>query len=357
MSIFSVLYFASISFLIGNYIISVHCLPIRCRNLYYRKGRENKYFRDVPKKMMISESSTSFELSTINIRFPAFSSQINTIVSSVAELCDKWGLFSKGDISNYFGPEWLSFFDISKLPFLGTISPELNDFILNLPIYQRLLLGIASLEIIPLLLDFLILVTVYNKWNELSISNISSGKIIENKMLKEIVSKVDTQISKTYDRIEIEQFYKKYPALVFKRIYDILFIAQPFLYNLLIDRLTSSASSSSSGSDISDQKEVNQIRAKELVSAITQLGPTAIKVGQAVSVRPDFVNDIYLAELQKLQDKVQPFDSNVSVNIIESSLSSNSNIAGTKGGTIRIQDVFENAEQSFASPVASASLG
>jgi len=47
--------------------------------------------------------------------------------------------------------------------------------------------------------------------------------------------------------------------------------------------------------------------AHRLMLVMQELGPTFIKLGQLLSVRPDFVPEPYLSEFRKLQDKVKPF--------------------------------------------------
>jgi predicted unusual protein kinase regulating ubiquinone biosynthesis (AarF/ABC1/UbiB family) len=49
--------------------------------------------------------------------------------------------------------------------------------------------------------------------------------------------------------------------------------------------------------------------AVRLRKALTELGPTFIKVGQALSTRPDLVRKDFLEELVKLQDQLPPFPS------------------------------------------------
>jgi len=83
-------------------------------------------------------------------------------------------------------------------------------------------------------------------------------------------------------------------------------------------------------------------RAVQLRRILTHLGPTFIKVGQALSTRPDLVRLDYLDELIKLQDQLPPYPSDQARAIIETEL----------GQPIRtLYSDFPMA------PVAAASLG
>lgn len=47
-------------------------------------------------------------------------------------------------------------------------------------------------------------------------------------------------------------------------------------------------------------------RARELREIVTSLGPAYIKLGQALSIRPDILSPAAMYEMQKLCDKVRP---------------------------------------------------
>jgi predicted unusual protein kinase regulating ubiquinone biosynthesis (AarF/ABC1/UbiB family) len=87
------------------------------------------------------------------------------------------------------------------------------------------------------------------------------------------------------------------------------------------------------------QQRQQAIRLREI---ITQLGPAFIKVGQAISTRPDLVPPIYLEELARLQDQLPPFENELAYRFIEEEL-------GAKPNEI----YAELTEQ----PIAAASLG
>jgi predicted unusual protein kinase regulating ubiquinone biosynthesis (AarF/ABC1/UbiB family) len=91
------------------------------------------------------------------------------------------------------------------------------------------------------------------------------------------------------------------------------------------------------------QTEAKRIRrAVQLRTILTQLGPTYIKIGQALSTRPDLVRKDFLEELTKLQDQLPPFPTTIAFNIIERELD---------------RSVSEVYGEISPQPVAAASLG
>ncbi|KAJ8429689.1 hypothetical protein Cgig2_004488 [Carnegiea gigantea] len=61
-------------------------------------------------------------------------------------------------------------------------------------------------------------------------------------------------------------------------------------------------------------------RAIELREIVTSLGPAYIKLGQALSIRPDILSPAAMTELQKLCDKVPSFPDDVAMALIEEEL-------------------------------------
>ena len=136
--------------------------------------------------------------------------------------------------------------------------------------------------------------------------------------------------SNRYDWKAIARHYRRRPLVVIWRTLAVSWMLGNFALNLLFDHLF-------------DRTVANQDRrAVRLRQILTQLGPTFIKVGQALSTRPDLIKPSFLDELIKLQDQLPPFPTEVARQIIFNDLG-------------RYPDeVFSTFP---AEPVAAASLG
>lgn len=120
--------------------------------------------------------------------------------------------------------------------------------------------------------------------------------------------RIEEKQSIRYNQKAIAKHYRSRPWLVLWRAVTIVWLFGNFLFSLLLDRWT-------------NQTEVNQSRrATKLRQILTCLGPTFIKVGQALSTRPDLIRKDFLNELIKLQDRLPPFDNETAFNIIEAQL-------------------------------------
>ncbi len=80
---------------------------------------------------------------------------------------------------------------------------------------------------------------------------------------------------------------------------------------------------------------------ERLKNALERLGPTFVKLGQILSVRPDLVPHEFIAELEKLQDEVPPFPYELAKKIVETELQK------------PLKTVFKSFEKK---PIASASI-
>ena len=133
-----------------------------------------------------------------------------------------------------------------------------------------------------------------------------------------------------YDQKAISEYYRYRPWLVVWRAIKIIWLFGSFLLLLQLDRWTN------------QPVAISQRRATQLRDILTNLGPTFIKVGQALSTRPDLIRRDFLDELIKLQDDLPPFDNHIAQSIIEEQL----------GCTI--DQVYRELSPH---PVAAASLG
>ncbi|WP_008315966.1 ABC1 kinase family protein [Leptolyngbya sp. PCC 6406] len=121
---------------------------------------------------------------------------------------------------------------------------------------------------------------------------------------------VQSQFSqmKRYDPQAIARYYRKRPWRVFLRALQVILMLGSFVFGLLCDRWF-------------HQEARNQPqRATQLRQLLTRLGPTFIKVGQALSTRPDLIRPDFLDELAKLQDQLPPCDNATAWAIIEREL-------------------------------------
>ena len=124
--------------------------------------------------------------------------------------------------------------------------------------------------------------------------------------------------------------YRYRPFAVLARLISIIFPFTSFGLGVWWDNFT--------GDSILKQKK----RARQLIKILTKLGPAYIKIGQALSTRPDVVPPSYLEELTTLQDKIPSFPNEVAFRFIEEELGK------------RPEEIY--AELS-PEPIAAASLG
>lgn len=134
----------------------------------------------------------------------------------------------------------------------------------------------------------------------------------------------------TYDPDAIAAYYSRRPFQILFRLINIFWIASGYVLGLLWDRATGR------------QKVNEQKRAEGLRVMLTRLGPAYIKVGQALSTRPDLISPAAMAEMVKLQDQLPAFSNEIAFRFIE-------------------EEIGQPPEAIYAylsdSPIAAASLG
>lgn len=140
----------------------------------------------------------------------------------------------------------------------------------------------------------------------------------------------DQALPLRYDPVFLKEYFDQRPALVYKRLGQILGNAGPLLTKILLDVATKKTK----------QNEVK--RAIQFRDIITSLGPFFIKLGQALSIRPDILSPRVMVEMQQLCDKVPSYDSKVAFATIERELG---------------RPVEEVYSKITPEPIAAASLG
>jgi len=139
-----------------------------------------------------------------------------------------------------------------------------------------------------------------------------------------------TQSNRKYDARQIGRYYGLRPWLAWGRTITIVWNFVWFILGLKLDEWRG----------VTERNKLK--RAVELRKLLVGLGPTFIKVGQALSTRPDLVRKDFLDELIKLQDQLPAFDNAIAVKLIENELGHS------------IKEIFRELSPA---PVAAASLG
>ncbi|KAJ4955204.1 hypothetical protein NE237_011987 [Protea cynaroides] len=133
-----------------------------------------------------------------------------------------------------------------------------------------------------------------------------------------------------YDPVSISSYWGKRPRAIATRIVQLLSVSGSFLSHLAWDVINKKV------------KENEVARAIELRDIVTSLGPAYIKLGQALSIRPDILSPAAMQELQKLCDKVPSFPDDLAMALIEGELG---------------QPWHKIYSELTSSPIAAASLG
>lgn len=129
--------------------------------------------------------------------------------------------------------------------------------------------------------------------------------------LDKTITEIDEEgLPLTYDKDAIQAYWTKERGALNKRWGQFVSKAVPFFTKLTTLYIRDGK--------ISDQ-EIPALSRQARVD-LQDLGPTFIKAGQMMSVRPDVLPPSTLAELEKLQDSVEPFDTETAVAQIEREL-------------------------------------
>ncbi|WP_310483936.1 AarF/ABC1/UbiB kinase family protein [Chamaesiphon sp. VAR_48_metabat_403] len=133
---------------------------------------------------------------------------------------------------------------------------------------------------------------------------VADAEVVNSRRVKEITD--GTWLG--YDPIAIAQYYSSQPLKVFARFINILLPIVTFALGLWLDKVTNKS------------KQNLGKRAIQIRRLLTKLGPAYIKIGQALSTRPDLVPPQFLEELAQLQDNIPAFSNEIAYQFIEEEL-------------------------------------
>ncbi len=122
------------------------------------------------------------------------------------------------------------------------------------------------------------------------------------------IHKESDQPTVRYDPVAIADYYRSRLFQVWGRLFRIIWKFGSFALGLWFD--------GKRGKKVKTERK----RAIQLRTILTEFGPAFIKVGQALSTRPDVMPTLYLDELTKLQDQLPPFSNEVAYQFIEEEL-------------------------------------
>ncbi|KOP24925.1 hypothetical protein AMR41_15935 [Hapalosiphon sp. MRB220] len=122
-----------------------------------------------------------------------------------------------------------------------------------------------------------------------------------------VISTIESEALQ-YNPQRIATYYGSRPLQVLRRIITVLTPAIRFALGIWWD--------SKRGVVVKNDRR----RAIQLREMLTKLGPAYIKIGQALSTRPDLVPPIFLEELTQLQDKLPAFANEIAYQFIQEEL-------------------------------------
>jgi predicted unusual protein kinase regulating ubiquinone biosynthesis (AarF/ABC1/UbiB family) len=158
-----------------------------------------------------------------------------------------------------------------------------------------------------------------------------SRQRLEGQDLTAVCEEVDEEgLPLVYSVTKLNEYWGRFPGELTGRWGDFLGFATPWIARAF-------------GAGVTGNLEREQESlARDAVDAMQTLGPTFIKLGQVLSIRPDVLPPVAMQELSRLQDEIATFDSNTARQIIRDEL-----------GCEQLEDVFAELTDE---PIAAASL-
>ena len=155
-------------------------------------------------------------------------------------------------------------------------------------------------------------------------------------------SSIETIIPReNYDGDSISKYWEHRPVTIAKRLLHIVFelgpVAAEYLYSFqlrpwAIKTINGGANNNNNNNSEGQQQEEEVVvdlqhkrqmeidLSSKLRASLTSLGPTFVKVGQQLSIRPDLISPTVLFELQRLCDAVPPFDDKIAMQVLAQEL-------------------------------------
>jgi len=163
----------------------------------------------------------------------------------------------------------------------------------------------------------------------------------------------EAQLPLTYDPAAIADVWREHPRCVLARLVEVGRVAIPFVSRVcameVAARLQRPSSERLNGSELEETRAMSPSAsharlAAELRELFTQLGPTFIKFGQMLSIRPDLLPPAAVYELQKLCDAVPSYPTREALALISAEIGAPAT------------EMFDELDESSL-PIAAASLG
>ena len=263
-------------------------------------------------------------------------SPLSSVEAITSEILTK-GSQLAADISN--PGEFLPSFAKELIEAISKISPES-------------LSSLISPETLSSLMEqewfkYLSFIVVDNPWHTIAVVAFSVGTWFQLAILN---SPIDFSNDKdlpfqpgadTYSPEKADAFYSKRKFMVLKRVVQLAALTSSFTTGLLFDWLILGKLFKDEEYKALARNEPR--RAKIALTLCEKLGPTFIKLGQALSIRTDLIPEAYALELRALQDKVTPFPNEVGIDILKREF--------------RVDDLSLIFSELTEDPVASASVG
>ena len=125
----------------------------------------------------------------------------------------------------------------------------------------------------------------------------------------------ESTLPKSYDPAALHAVWSQHPRVALARVCRIAALGSPWVARCAADHAAKSL-----GRPADEVRSRQAERARELRVLLTALGPTFIKFGQMLSIRPDVIPPAAVYELQKLCDAVPSYPTAEALALIEAEL-------------------------------------